>query len=92
MSTTRTKALLACGAIGGPAFVAVFLIEGATRVNYSPLRQPVSSLSMGDSGWIQIANFITTGCLLSLSLWGCDVRFDPQEAQRGGLSWSGPLR
>jgi hypothetical protein len=64
MSTTKTKALLACGAVGGPAFVIVFLIEGATRIDYSPLRQPVSSLSIGDSGWIQIANFITTGCLL----------------------------
>ena len=86
MSTAKTKALLACGAIGGPAFVIVFLIEGATRINYSPLRQPVSSLSMGDFGWIQIANFITTGCLLLAFAMGLRRALRPS----GGSTW-GPV-
>ena len=86
MSTAKTKALLACGAIGGPAFVVVFLIEGATRINYSPLRQPVSSLSLGAFGSIQIANFITTGCLLLAFAMGLRRALRPS----GGSTW-GPV-
>ena len=85
MSTSKTKALLVCGAIGCPAFVIVFLIEGATRLDYSPLRQPVSSLSMGDSGWIQIANFITTGCLLLAFAIGLRRALRPSSSTWGPL-------
>ena len=55
---------LACGVIGPLFFILVFLIEGATRMDYNPLRHPVSSLSYGDLGWMQAANFIITGSLL----------------------------
>jgi hypothetical membrane protein len=61
-----TKKLLLCGAIGGPLFVVAFLIEGATRSDYDPLRHPVSSLALGPSGWTQIANFLITGLLMLL--------------------------
>jgi hypothetical membrane protein len=59
----KTKALLACGVIGGPLFIVIFLVEGATRANYEPLRHPVSSLALGDYGWVQVANFIVVGLL-----------------------------
>jgi len=62
--TVKTKTLLACGAIGGPLFVATFLVEGATRADYDPLRHPVSSLALGDSGWTQTTNFIVVGLLM----------------------------
>ena len=62
-STVIRKALLACGAIAGPLFVVGFLFEGATRANYDPLRHPVSSLALGDYGWVQSANFIVAGLL-----------------------------
>jgi hypothetical membrane protein len=62
-----TKALLACGAIAGPLFVVGFLFIGATRANYDPLRHPVSSLALGDYGWVQSANFVVAG-LLTLAL------------------------
>jgi hypothetical protein len=55
---------LSCGAIGPLLFIVVFLIEGATRADYNPLRYPVSSLSIGDLGWIQAANFLMVGSLL----------------------------
>jgi hypothetical protein len=63
MDNTKTKVLLACGTIGPPLFILAFLIEGATRSDYNPLRHPVSSLSIGEFGWIQAANFIITGML-----------------------------
>ena len=60
----KAKTFLACGAMGGPLFVLAFFVEGANRANYDPLRQPVSSLTLGDSGWTQTANFIITGLLM----------------------------
>lgn len=57
------RALLRCGAAAGPLFVSVFLIEGARRPDYKPLRHPVSSLSLGPRGWVQAANFATAGML-----------------------------
>ena len=47
--TINTKTLLVCGVIAGPLFVVAFLVEGATRAHYDPLRHPVSSLALGDS-------------------------------------------
>jgi hypothetical protein len=44
-------------------FVAVFLLEGAVREGYRPLRHPVSSLALGPRGWIQAANFSVAGTL-----------------------------
>ena len=68
----KTKMLLTCGAIAGPLFVITFLIEGATRPDYDSLRHPVSSLALGNFGWMQSTNFIVTGLLLlafALGLW-----------------------
>ncbi|MFD1544114.1 DUF998 domain-containing protein [Nonomuraea guangzhouensis] len=56
--------------IGGPLFVIAFLIEGATRAGYDPLRHPVSSLALGPYGWTQIANFVVTGLLMLLFAHG----------------------
>lgn len=52
---------LACGALGPPLFVAVFLREGGTRLGYDPRRHPVSSLAIGERGWRQTANFLMVG-------------------------------
>lgn len=57
------KLLRACGLIAGPLFVVVFLIEGALKPDYDPLRHPVSSLALGPWGWTQAANFIVCGLL-----------------------------
>ena len=59
--------LLVCGVIAVPLFVVTFLAEGATRAGYDPLRHPVSSLPLGDYGWMQTANFGVAG-LLTLAL------------------------
>lgn len=85
-TNVKTKMLLACGAIGGPLFVATFLVEGATRANYDPLRHPVSSLALGDSGWTQDANFIVAGLLTLAFAVGLRRALRPF----GGSIW-GPL-
>jgi hypothetical membrane protein len=42
-------------------FLAVLLIEGALRPGYHPTYHTGSALSLGDRGWIQIANFVQFG-------------------------------
>jgi hypothetical protein len=59
-----TRSLLRCGVAAGPVFVAVFLLEGAVRDGYRPLRHPVSSLALGPRGWTQAANFAVAGTLV----------------------------
>lgn len=81
-----TKTLLACGALGGPLFVVAFVIEGATRADYDPLRHPVSSLALGDSGWMQTTNFFVTGLLMLAYAVALRRAFRPPE----GSTW-GPL-
>ena len=66
----RTKLGLLCGTIACPLFLMVVLIEGAIRPNYSSLLYPLSSLSIGDHGWIQTLNFILTGILLFVFSFG----------------------
>jgi hypothetical protein len=56
--------LLLCGVIGPLFFISVFLIAGATRPDYSPLRHPISSLAYGGWGWMQSINFVISGLLL----------------------------
>lgn len=63
-SNTNTKLLLICGAIAGPFFTTAWFLQGLFRANYDPMRHPISSLSIGEYGWIQIATFIITGLLI----------------------------
>lgn len=58
------RLLLAGGMIGPILFSIVFIIEGATRPGYDAWLQAVSSLSLSDQGWEQIANFLVCGLLL----------------------------
>ena len=58
-----TAALLACGAVAGPLFLVVVFIQAITRRGFSMTIHPPSLLSLGDGGWIQVANFIVCGLL-----------------------------
>lgn len=60
---TRANALLRCGEVAGPLFIATFLLDGATRPGYDPRRHPVSSLALGPHGWTQTVNFAVSGLL-----------------------------
>lgn len=71
--TTVRNRLLYCGLLAGPLFVLTFLIAGASRGDgYDVLRHPVSSLQLGDHGWVQTANFLVAGTLtiaFAAGLW-----------------------
>jgi hypothetical protein len=83
----RTSLPLWCGVVAGPLFVVVFLLEGATRAGYDPMRLAVSLLSLGEGGWMQIANFLVDGALLFAFAFG--VRTALRE--RGTPPTWGPL-
>jgi hypothetical protein len=84
--TTLTPRLLACGIIAGPLFLAVWLIQALTRDGFDLRRHPLSLLSLGDLGWIQIANFVVAGALCVACARGMWPALRPG---RGG-AW-GPL-
>src|SRR6266700_4184652 len=64
-ATTRlTRAMLAAGIVAGQLFIVASLVQVLTRQGFDLTRQPISMLSLGDLGWIQIANFEVTGLLV----------------------------
>jgi hypothetical membrane protein len=63
---STTKWLLTCGQLGCILFIVMFLIQGQLRDAYTPLKFPISSLSIGHWGWIQVANFLISGSLIFL--------------------------
>jgi hypothetical protein len=77
-----TRWLLRCGLVAGPAFVIVFSVDGATRPGYRPLRHPVSSLSLGPRGWVQVTNFAVTGALYLAAAAGLARAADPATRAR----------
>jgi len=85
----RATALLACGAVGAPLFVVSFLLQGAARAGYSPMRHPVSSLALGPGGWVQAVTFVVTGLLMLAFAAGVRRALDRLEPS-GGSRW-GPV-
>jgi hypothetical protein len=81
-----TRVLLVGGLLAGPLFTAAWIVEGAARAGYDPLRHPISSLSIGDLGWTQMANFVLTGALMLAFAAGVWRAVRPL----GGSTW-GPL-
>lgn len=63
-STISTRSLLTAGAVATPMWTGVALAQIATREDFDLARHPISALSNGDFGWIQIANFVVAGALL----------------------------
>jgi hypothetical protein len=85
-ATRRARALLACGIVAGPLFIAVGLLQAFTREGFDLRRHPISVLSNGDLGWIQITSFVVNGLLFLALAAGMRQALHPG---RGG-TW-GPL-
>jgi hypothetical protein len=79
-----TRILLRCGAIAGPLFIVIVLLQDYTRPGFNPRLQPLSLLSLGAWGWIQVANFMLAGVLNLLYAWGLWRRLHPGRADTGG--------
>lgn len=81
-----TRQLLACGVVAGPLYLVVGFSQALTRAGFDLRRHAFSHLSLGDFGWIQIANFVASGLLVVAAAAGLRRVLHPG---RGG-TW-GPL-
>ena len=66
-NTNLTTLALTGGIIAGPIYIIVGLAQILTREGFDMTRHPLSLMSLGDLGWIQITNFIVTGFLVLLA-------------------------
>jgi hypothetical protein len=64
------RTLLACGIVAGPLFIAASLTQALTRRGFDLARHPISLLSLGSLGWIQIVNFVVCGILYVIGAAG----------------------
>jgi hypothetical protein len=60
----QTKLLLTGCVLAGPIYIIVGIAQILTRAGFDITRHPLSFMSLGDFGWIQITNFIITGLLV----------------------------
>jgi len=75
--------LLVAGGVTGPvSFTLVYLVLGAVQAAYDPWRRPVSDLSAGSLGAIQVASFIICG----VSIIGFALAFRRSPTPAGGRS------
>ncbi|MER6253117.1 DUF998 domain-containing protein [Streptomyces sp. NPDC001584] len=67
---TATRSLLACAVAATPLWAAVALPQAALREGFDITRHPLSALSNGSLGWLQITNFLIVGALLAAGATG----------------------
>lgn len=68
----RNRYLLWCGIVGGPLFITSSLLQAVLREGFDLRRHHLSTLALGDFGWVQTATFATTGVLMlafAAGLW-----------------------
>ena len=62
----QTRALLACGILAGPIYIAATAIQALTRDGFDPRQHRYNVLTTGDLGWIHRTNYIVAGVLMLL--------------------------
>ena len=63
--TRVTRSLLGYGVLAGPVYVIAALAQALLRPGFDLAHDDVSLLSNGSLGWIQIANFVVTGLMVT---------------------------
>jgi hypothetical protein len=61
-----TRALLACGAVAGPLYVAVTMAQALTREGFDMRHHRFTVLTTGDLGWLHQSNMLLVGALTVL--------------------------
>jgi hypothetical protein len=84
--TRSFRRFLLAGALAGPLYIVVGVLQMMLREGFDPRLHALSLLSNGEMGWIQVGNFIGTGLLVGAGAWG--VR-GVMRGERGG-TW-GPI-
>ena len=60
-----TRSLLGYGLVAGPFYVVAVLAQSLIRPGFDLTRDDASLLSNGSLGWIQVANFVLTGLMVT---------------------------
>ncbi|MGL4257172.1 MAG: DUF998 domain-containing protein [Microbacterium sp.] len=60
-----TRLLLIGAVVATPLFVVLWALQAFTREGFRPTFHPMSLLSLGEGGWVQILNFVVTGILIA---------------------------
>ncbi|GAA4829740.1 hypothetical protein GCM10023201_16670 [Actinomycetospora corticicola] len=88
--TTTTRRLLLAGAVSAPLWGAVALGQAALRSDFDFTVQPLSMLSTGSLGWLQITNFLVGGGLTVAGALGLGRSLGSRAVARWwGLSGAG---
>lgn len=85
-TATSTRTLLTCGVVSGPLFIVIAVAQMLMRDGFDPRKHPISLLSVGGMGWIQITNFVIAGALFVAAAIGMRRMLHPGT----GGTW-GPL-
>lgn len=72
--TLPTRALLACGVVGGPMYVTLTLVQALTRDRFDLMQHRFTLLTAGDLGWIHQSNMVLVGVLTVLFAVGVSRR------------------
>jgi hypothetical protein len=64
LDSVRIRALLLCGVLAGPLYITIGALEILFREGFDIRRHALSLMSNGPAGWIQIASFLLSGCLV----------------------------
>ncbi len=59
-----TRNLLTGAVVATPLFVALWAVQAFTRNGFRPTFHPMSLLSLGEWGWVQVINFVVVGLLI----------------------------
>jgi hypothetical protein len=70
VAASPARSLLTYGAVAGPLWATISLAQAALRPDYDITRAPLSALSNGSLGWLQVLNFIVAGVLTILGAVG----------------------
>jgi hypothetical protein len=81
----RTRALLACGMVVGPFYLAVGLIQAFVRDGFDLTRHPLSLLANGPGGWLQAVNFLLSGLMVIAAAVGLRRVLRPQSRAVGWI-------
>jgi hypothetical protein len=61
---TGARNLMAAGLVAGPLYCLTGIAQALSRDGFDVTRHPLSLLSNGDLGWVQITNFVLCGLLV----------------------------
>ncbi|NNH75006.1 DUF998 domain-containing protein [Nocardia uniformis] len=69
-SHDTARALVPAVAVGATLFPVAGIAQGLTREGFDMVKHPLSLLSTGDLGWINITNFVVSGVLYIVGAYG----------------------